>query len=128
MRRALGCKGTPCFPVLHDCGRISAQPDCASSPAVGHHLSGMAAITANEFQVFALCWLRGGGCPAPSCSKHWAGTKPLLAWSWELLARLREGKGAGVAAAGLKPLQFLACKLEGKQHMPPERILRDMHG
>lgn len=28
----------------------------------------------------------------------------------------------------LKPLQFLACKLEGKQHVPPERILWDMRG
>lgn len=76
VQRALGCKGTPCFPVLRSSGCVSAGPDCARSPAVGQHLPGMAAITANEFQVFALSCLSGGA--AQRCPAAYAGQTPKL--------------------------------------------------
>lgn len=76
VQRALGCKGTPCFPVLRSSGCVSAGPDCARSPAVGQHLPGMAAITANEFQVFTLSCLSGGA--AQHCPAAYAGQTPKL--------------------------------------------------
>lgn len=84
VQRALGCKGTPCFPVLHNSGCISAEPDCARSPAVGQRLPGMAAITANEFQVFALSWISGGA--AQHCLAAYVGQTPNLFASLELEA------------------------------------------